>query len=49
MQYDKLIKNISKVGEYLSASNILLIPFENIIGLLHLTEVNKWLNKAKTK
>jgi hypothetical protein len=45
----KLFKNISEVGEYSSDSNILLETFENIIGQFRLTQVNKWLNKAKTK
>jgi hypothetical protein len=45
----KLFKNISEVGEYSSDSNILLKTFENIIGQFRLTQVNKWLNKAKNK
>jgi hypothetical protein len=49
MQQNKLIKNISEVGEYSSYSNILLKTFENIIRQFRLTQVNKWLNKAKTK
>ena len=49
MQQNKFIKNISEVGEYSSDSNILLKTFENIIGQFRLTQVNKWLNKAKTK
>ena len=49
MQRNKFIKNISEVGEYSSDSNILLKTFENIIGQFRLTQVNKWLNKAKTK
>jgi hypothetical protein len=49
MQQNKVIKNISEVGEYSSDSNILLKTFENIIGQFRLTQVNKWLNKAKTK
>ncbi len=49
MQKNKVIKNISEVCEYSSDSNILLKTFENIIGQLRLTQVNKWLNKAKTK
>ena len=49
MQQNKSIKNISEVGEYSSDSNILLKTFENIIGQFRLTQVNKWLNKAKTK
>ena len=49
MQQNKFIKNISEVGEYSSDSNILLKTFENIIGQFRLAQVNKWLNKAKTK
>ena len=49
MQQNKVIKNISEVGEYSSDSNILLKTFENIIGQFRLAQVNKWLNKAKTK
>jgi hypothetical protein len=49
MQQIKVIKNISEVGKYSSDSNILLKTFENIIGQFRLTQVNKWLNKAKTK
>ena len=49
MQQNKVIKNISEVGKYSSDSNILLKTFENIIGQFRLTQVNKWLNKAKTK
>ncbi len=49
MQQNKFIKNISEVGEYSSDSNILLKTFENIIGQFRLTQVNKWLNKVKTK
>ena len=49
MQQIKFIKNISEVGKYSSDSNILLKTFENIIGQFRLTQVNKWLNKAKTK
>ena len=48
-KWNKVIKNISEVGEYSSDSNILLKTFENIIGQFCLTQVNKWLNKAKTK
>ena len=49
MQQNKFIKNISEVGDYSADSNILLNTFENIIGHLRLTQVNNWLNKAKTK
>ena len=49
MQQNKFIKNISEVGEYSSDSNTLLKTIENIIGQFRLTQVNKWLNKAKTK
>ncbi len=49
MQQNKVIKNISEVDEYSSDSNVLLKTFENIIGQIRLTQVNKWLNKAKTK
>ena len=49
MQHNKINKNISKVGKYLSDLNILLKTFENIIGQFRLTQVNKWLNKAKNK
>lgn len=49
MQQSKFIKNISEVGEYSSDSNILFKTFENIIGQFRLIQVNKWLNKAKTK
>ena len=36
MQQNKVIKNISEVGEYSSDSNILLKTFENIIGQFRL-------------
>jgi len=49
MQQSKVIKNISEVSKYSLDSNILLKMFENIIGQFRLTQVNKWLNKAKTK
>jgi len=49
MQYNKFIKNTSEVNEYSSDSNILLKTFENIVGHFPLTQVNKWLNKAKTE
>ena len=49
MQQNKVIKNISEVGEYSLDSNILLKTFENIIEQFRLPQVNKWLNKAKTK
>ena len=49
MQLNKIIKNISEEGEYSLESNILLKTFENIIGQFRLTQVNKWLHKAKTK
>jgi hypothetical protein len=48
MKQNKLFKNISEVGEYSSVSIILLENVENIIGKFRLTQVNKWLNKAKT-
>jgi hypothetical protein len=49
MQQKKFIKNLSEVGEYSSDSKILLKTFENIISHFRFTQVNKWLNKAKTK
>jgi hypothetical protein len=49
MQQNKVIKNISEESEYSSDSNILLKKFENIIRQFRLTQVNEWLNKAKTK
>jgi hypothetical protein len=49
MHQNKFIKNISEVGEYSSDSNILLKTFEIIIGQFNLTQVNKWIIKAKTK
>ena len=49
MQQNKIIKNKSEVSKYSYNSNILLKMFENIIGQFRLTQVNKWLNKAKTK
>jgi hypothetical protein len=49
MQQTKLIKNITDVSKYSSDSNILLKPFENIIRLFRLSQVNKRLNKAKTR
>jgi hypothetical protein len=49
MRQNKVIKNISEVGSNSSDSNILLKTFENIIRQFLLTQVNKWLNKAKTK
>jgi hypothetical protein len=48
-KYNKVIKNISELGKYSPDSNILLKTFENIIGQFRLTQVNKWINKAKTK
>jgi hypothetical protein len=49
MHQNKFINNISEVGKYSSDSNILSKTFENIIGQFRLTQVNKWIIKAKTK
>jgi hypothetical protein len=48
MQPNKVIKNISDVGKYWLESNILSKMY-NIIRQFRLRQVNKWLNKAKTK
>lgn len=49
MQHNNVIKKSLKLCEFSLNLNILLEMFANIIGQFCLTQVNKWLNKAKSE